>query len=85
MSSCQSAESVNMLPYYSKRDLVDVNNLRILSGEIIWVGLTQSYKPLKSRVFSGWWQKGQPGRHAPADLKESRYPWCELAVEGCNL
>ena len=34
MSSCQSAESVNMLPYYSKRDLVDVNNLRILSGEI---------------------------------------------------
>ena len=42
MSSCQSAESVNMLPYYSKRDLVDVNNLRILSGEIIWVGTIYS-------------------------------------------
>ena len=39
----------------------------------------------KQRVFPGWYQKEQPGRCASADLQESKYPQCELAVEKYNL
>ena len=75
---------LNMKPAATVATLSDLY-LNAGVGYTLHPTLDVVWSPLKSRVFPGWWQKGQPGRHAPADLQESRYPWCELAVEGRNL
>lgn len=38
----------------------------------------------KKGIFSSWLQDKKTERHTPADLEESKHPYCELIIKSCG-